>query len=1153
MIPTVLRFAGCRALLAVLSFFPLVCPVRSESLPPGNWLATVGTTITNAAGEEWVYLFWQPSDPSAFGSKTLAIYAKPGNTRSTRQFLQTGIAAVQTDPRVIRPMLERAAAVGDDLAELDEHLTGLFQNVVPAPGVSLAEKLAAVAHGFSSDPSLGSRMLLLSRRHPGAAMAFGLAHAEPYASTNSTQMTYELREFNVEQSRATTVLARVVLTRGAPLQLPAPGPVIEVPTNGPTADLLARIRWSTPDELRRLTPAMNGYNVYRVERSRAVALGLTNGAAPGVLAQLALSDPSVERVNVQPVMLPKEFTAATAADLVADPSTAFVTDTRDRHRGGLGFRDGDQFCYLVAARDILGRDGAASVPGCVTFCDRIPPPIPQGLRSANDFVIEGAGATNGRQRIRLTWTPDAGAASNRTAGYRLYRWNRREDLHRPDVRPTLVATVPHRAGTTLSELDQTPDAPDVSRAGTVFWYTVRSFKNTACGDLESADGAPAKAIPRDREGPIASAPKLVIRRPELGATFRAISIEGGATNLPAGANRYWIRATRTNREIAWVEVAVNDPALEGGTARLGRHYFPRYGNGGGLPHATLMSDGEIDWAYLSPTAAGVSATVRFGLANGITSETWTHTLPAAQPAYATGAEIGLAAAWNLAPAGNDRTHHPVSITPGAPAGAVTGVGVLIPHTGDTHHWRLYRRLDRGPLLLVSEGDAPNPAKRRSDESKGAIGDVAVTDGSMPANTAMATYYSQLLDRDGNEGPLLAAESILIAAPPVAPTLLGVTAVVDTNTAASTLTVSWSGAPYGLARYRIWVGNPARGSLPLLRTGTNGILSKSAKALRNPTVIDLDPMTLVYREYVHSGGTTNLLSVPHDTARIGMRTGEGPIHSADIPRASVASDLYLIVEAVGLDGSVGEASNTLVLPAGASDATLATGVPWPKRALPTVREDFTGSALKFEAVRLKRGSVDGTADGDFDGIGIAIGYTSIVPRSGATPKEGRDAFLNGGINPVSKLFNDPETGLPLFGRDFLTFDAQALPLPRVELSEVYLVQPLVSAALYRQQVPSTAYPQPAGDLVQVTPKMSGIAHRHYTNSIPLNAGVNLPATQVLDPFIRVFRQPNTHGIYLIDTQPLIEGASYRYHLVRFAENGEMIDSLPTPPITATASE
>ena len=46
-------------------------------------------------------------------------------------------------------------------------------------------------------------------------------------------------------------------------------------------------------------------------------------------------------------------------------------------------------------------------------------------------------------------------------------------------------------------------------------------------------------------------------------------------------------------------------------------------------------------------------------------------------------------------------------------------------------------------------------------------------------------------------------------------------------------------------------------------------------------------------------------------------------------------------------------------------------------------------------------------------------------------------------------------------------------------------------------------------------------------------------------------PNaTYGVYLVDTQPVILGARYRYLLVRFKDNHEIDQVIPTNEVEVT---
>jgi hypothetical protein len=59
--------------------------------------------------------------------------------------------------------------------------------------------------------------------------------------------------------------------------------------------------------------------------------------------------------------------------------------------------------------------------------------------------------------------------------------------------------------------------------------------------------------------------------------------------------------------------------------------------------------------------------------------------------------------------------------------------------------------------------------------------------------------------------------------------------------------------------------------------------------------------------------------------------------------------------------------------------------------------------------------------------------------------------------------------------------------------------------------------------------------------------------LVDPFFRwALRDPDdsTHitDLYLVDTQPVVTGASYRYWLMRFNNLGEPIQNIPCGQVT-----
>jgi hypothetical protein len=1162
-----LRLSGLVRLLALV--VALCLPVLlAAPLPQTSWLATVGTTWRQPSGQDWAYLLYQSSDGTALAGRTVAVYRKDGEPNSPALFTRQAVTRLQDNPAVIAPLLDRSVNVGEDLNELAEHVTGLFQSLIPAPAVSLPERLAAVVQGLNADPSLHSRVLLLSRRHPGAALAFGMAWTEPLPA-GIPAFTYELRDHDAVSGTDRAVIARVTIRPGAALVLPAPGSAVDIPTNSPQADLLARLRWSTPDPLRRLAPAQMGFNVYRIPTPVATTLGFTtNPPAAGVLATLARQATGVERVNEQPVVPPKEYASTDVADFALDPTTVFITDDRARFRGGPGFIDGDRFCYFVAARDILGRDGQYSPALCVTICDRVPPSAPRSVKVANDYLIEG---TAGIQRLKVQWQPANEATSQKVARYAIFRWDDRNQMHEDGGKALPIGFVDHRPGTNkYTFIDRSPSAPTVAKdAGKVFWYTVRSVQDTACGPLLSPDSAPARGIPRDRIGPSGSPPNLTVREPVPDLKFRPLVIEGGGTNLPANARRFVLRATRTNREISWVEITVVDKSQPTGAATLGRHYFPpvvapAYGS-----HATATTFSSMEWNYISTNTGPFTNIVSFGLANGLPSKKYIVVAPASPAGnFAGGVQMDLSLGWTNVPASSDHNaHYPRDLTPEkrAAGGKVSGVPIDMTVSVDARQWRIYRKLDDGPIAMIAEGDVPL-ARAGRPAAPAADAQIAYEDDSMPVNTAGARYYSQYLDADGNAGPMIASTTIAISTPPPPASALSlIPGDGGTNDPNSTMTLTWSAAPYGTARYRIWIGNPARVlssamipvelvSLNLSGSGSDSRPRRSAQpAITSGTPLQLATthpiLPVVYRDFVTEAGITNLPCSVIDTTIVGGRVGVGPVYSNLLARASISADLYVLIEPVALDGTVGVASSTLVLRAGAGNVSTNPLVPWPRRPLPPARSNFTSGSPGFAAVRIKNGDLNGTNNADFNGIGVAIGTTTVAVKSTGTVALGRNAWINGPTDPDSLLFKDSETDLPILGQ-VITSGTTTRP-PGIEMPFFLITQPVVSAVLYRQQVPSAAFPQPPGDIIQVSPMIDGIEYNTFSDPVTAPASpVALPGTRLADPFIGLFPFGKGQGLFLLDTQPIISGATYQYFLVRFDEYGEMIEVLPTNPVTAT---
>src|SRR6185312_786216 len=164
----------------------------------------------------------------------------------------------QTDPAVIKVLLNRAVNLGDDLVELDQRLRNLFQHLMPSQGLTVEQKLAIAIQGSLTDVDNYENLALLARLHPGVAMSIGTAYADLISTNGPT--TFEVRQFDLAKNQDIAVVGRVTMTAKSPLVLPAPGAPVAVPetdnkgnakTNSAKGNLNVKLRWATPNELRR--------------------------------------------------------------------------------------------------------------------------------------------------------------------------------------------------------------------------------------------------------------------------------------------------------------------------------------------------------------------------------------------------------------------------------------------------------------------------------------------------------------------------------------------------------------------------------------------------------------------------------------------------------------------------------------------------------------------------------------------------------------------------------------------------------------------------------------------------------------------------------------------------------------------------------------
>ena len=170
------------------------------------------------------------------------------------------------------------------------------------------------------------------------------------------------------------------------------------------------------------------------------------------------------------------------------------------------------------------------------------------------------------------------------------------------------------------------------------------------------------------------------------------------------------------------------------------------------------------------------------------------------------------------------------------------------------------------------------------------------------------------------------------------------------------------------------------------------------------------------------------------------------------------------------------------------------VPWPARDLPSVNASFHPDIRATQLSNV------------YDGLAVRIGRVPADPF-GQLQTNFPVRVPNHTENPLNWVFTNVTSG------------ESVLPI-----------------ALYRYQVANANYPNVSGDVAQVSPLMERIAFAVSGGDVLL-----------YDPFIRLWRDMIAtpyYDLYVIDTQPVVIGARYKYLLVRFKPNHELDQVIAT---------
>jgi hypothetical protein len=405
-----------------------------------------GVVGENLDGRQVVLLRWYTVD-GPMPVQSFSIYRKQGDAASTEPMELVTVTEKLRNPNLIRSIFEQPSQARA-LQNLFETLNSIADETITPE--NYVQHLIAILDGEDECDQCEFRRNMLVQSNYGVAIVEGLGYVDlPVPGT----YTYELRT-SANGGQDNIVLGRITLDATQPHKLPAPLQPEFVDVPGEKAHLKVFLNWDISPALTDRRTVMFGYNVYRGE-----------GDLSGQDFNTLLDNGQLQKINRFPVLPP----SADALGAQPEDQYVFVDDNMVLERDGpVGepFNAGDQYTYWVAAIDLLGQNGEASLPETVIVPDKSVPQVP---RSLNTRVIE----VGGMKRILLTWERNL----DDTVSYEVYRFREWDHVGKKTPFPPvdgltegLVATIPQPLSD--APLFSDPDIQLPDHENMAFWYCV---------------------------------------------------------------------------------------------------------------------------------------------------------------------------------------------------------------------------------------------------------------------------------------------------------------------------------------------------------------------------------------------------------------------------------------------------------------------------------------------------------------------------------------------------------------------------------------------------------------------------------------------------------------------------------------------------------
>jgi hypothetical protein len=457
-------------------------------------------------------------------------------------------------------------------------------------------------------------------------------------------------------------------------------------------------------------------------------------------------------------------------------------------------------------------------------------------------------------------------------------------------------------------------------------------------------------------------------------------------------------------------------------------------------------------------------------------------------------------------------------------------------------YRLFRSLnDDTPSLIKQDAQDFNAA---------GISSIVAQDTAMPKTAGVLRYYAQTADKHGNASPMRLIATVPLVIKPAAPTLDKPETLRDGANDAI-VKLRWVCRPEGVQRFLVRVVPEASAaSTEKKAAAANAPAAPVATVLpaQGSHLFTAPTKSITAQSLLSEVGAAYflLLQQSYYTPSPGQQGfAPGPDFTTDV-RINPSGKYKAWIEAIDANGTA--AAKSAIRSFEWKEPTVAAPgyeIPWPARPLPQAAPEPAVSANGYR------------------GVATVLWHPAPEPRVPALP--GGSQVLK--WPTATELGDQPCLGVRIGSWPHLSWASgfDVIPGVREFRGTASLQDKLMlkigptqgSLMLYRQQVPTARLDKVSGATIQCSDRVEGIVTKPV-------AGDGYDAVALLDPRIGLAETPFAGGFafggggfnpsppesqfFLLDQQPQLSGAAYRYTLVHYRPDGEIASIYPAGTVT-----